>query len=273
MVQIRLSRRRLVMLVAAGAAAAAALASVGRVGAASVSRAATPAPLHVVAGAGDIRPVVDLFRELLGPDNGGGPGGKAGGRREINWDGVPDEFASPNPLPAEFFNAAEAPRARGAQLLTPGRHVAVSADADNQAGARVRFGDVNPTYANQFRAFSPERLFSPIGSNVVNLRFFVPGTDIPAGVRGFGAVYTDVDRQENTAFEYFDASGRSLGKFAVPPSPRGLSFLGVIFQRPIVARVRIEYGNRPLGPNETKRYDVAVMDDFIYGEPRSLRPQ
>jgi hypothetical protein len=224
----------------------------------------------VVRGAGDIRGVVARFRGLLGRDNGGTPARRQGGRREIDWDAVPDRFASPHALPGSFFNSTVAPRARGAVLQTPGRHVAVSADRDNAADAAVRFGNVNPTYRRQFRTFSAERLFSPIGSNVVNLTFRLPGTRTSAVVRGFGAVYTDIDRQENTAFEYFDARGRSLGEFAAPVSRNGLSFLGVVFGSAVVARVRIEYGNGRLGPNESSRYDVAVMDDFIYGEPRPL---
>lgn len=227
---------------------------------------------HVLTATGTsarrIRPWVNKFRRLLGPNNGGAPGGKRKGRREINWDAVPDEFAAPNALPGNFFNAPDAPRARGALLATPGDHVAVSADRDNPDGAAVRFGDVNAGYPSQFKTFSPERLFSPIGSNVVNLRFRVPGTSKPAVVRGFGAVYTDIDRRENTAFEYFRADGRSLGKFAAPVSKRGLSFLGVVYPKAIVARVRIKYGSGKLGPDDGRSYDAAVMDDFLYGEPR-----
>jgi hypothetical protein len=237
-------------------------------GGGGTSSAAKSSKATVVRGAGDIEPKVDEFRRLLGADNGAGPGGSASGRREINWDQVPDEFARPNPLPADFFNAKETPRARGAVLDTPGEGVAVSADSDNPSRAAVRFGDVNPGYSDQFKTFSPERLFSPIGSNIVNLKFFVPGTDTPAVVRGFGAVYTDVDRVENTAFEYFDNDGKSLGKFATPVSRDGLSFLGVVFPTAVVARVRIEYGNGKLGPDESATYDVAVMDDFLYGEPQ-----
>jgi hypothetical protein len=223
----------------------------------------------VVDGAGDIRPQVQEFRSLLGPDNGGAPDGDPDGRRELNWDKVPDQQAAPNPLPGDFFNATADPRARGAVLETPGERVAVSADRDNSAGAAVRFGDVNPSYSDQFVTFSEERLFSPIGSNIVDLTFNVPGTDTPAVTRGFGAVYTDIDREENTAFEYFDADGGSLGKFAAPVSDAGLSFLGVVFDEPIVARVRIEYGSGQLGPDDSPGYDVAVMDDFIYGEPQA----
>jgi hypothetical protein len=230
---------------------------------------AAPKP-KVVKGAGDISAKVAEFRALLGADNGTGPDQFPTGRREINWDAVPDESAAPNALPADFFDAQTAPRARGAVLETPGDHVAVSANAANPAGVPVRFGDVNPSYSDRFRTFSEERLFSPVGSNVVNLRFDVPGTKTRAGVRGFGAVYTSVDRKESAAFEYFDKRGKSLGKFAVPVSKNGLSFLGVRFPNPIVARVKIVYGNNKLGPNDSGKYDVAVMDDFIYGEPQAL---
>jgi hypothetical protein len=235
----------------------------------SVTTVAADREPTVVRGAGDITEAVDEFRQLLGPDNGGEPNGSANGRREINWDGVPDEAARPNRFPADFFDADQAPRARGAVLETPGESLGVSADAANPSGAAPRFGDINPGYTEQFKTFSAERLFSPIGSNVVDLTFHVPGTDTPGVVRGFGAVYTDVDRAENTAFEYFDADGESLGQFAVPVSEDGLSFLGVSFPEAVVARVRIEYGSDPLGPDDGPQYDVAVMDDFIYGEPQA----
>jgi len=226
---------------------------------------------RVVKGSGDITEVVGQFRRLLGPDNAGAPKGDPAGHRELTWDKVPDELAAPKFLPADFFNAKKAPRARGALLETPGDGVMVSADSDNPNGAAPRFGHINRSYSDQFKTFSPERLFSPVGSNVVDLRFYVPGTDTPGVVRGFGAVYTDVDKKENTAFEYFDSAGKSLGKYATPVSVDGLSFLGVVFERPVVARVRIEYGSGKLGPDDSADYDVAVMDDFIYGEPRPGR--
>ena len=226
---------------------------------------------RVVTGTGDLKAAVRRFRQLLGPNNGGAPGGDAKGHREIDWDSVPDELASPNALPGDFFNATTAPRARGAILATPGTNVAVSADSSNPAGAAVRFGNINPSYVSQFRTFSAERLFSPIGSNVVNLTFRVPGTSTRAFVRSFGAVYTDIDKAENTAFEFFSPTGRSLGKFKAPKSKGGRSFLGVVFvKRYRAARVRIKYGTGQLGPSDSRRYDVAVMDDFFYGEPRAI---
>jgi hypothetical protein len=224
----------------------------------------------VVSGSGAITDAVEAYRAVLGgEDNGGTPVAHPDGRREIDWDGVPDEFADPSFLPADFFNAATAPRARGAVFTTPGEGVKVSADSANENGTNVRFGEIDLSYEDQFETFSPERLFSPIGSNLVDVTFFVPGTTTPAVVRGFGAVYTDVDGG-GSSFEYFDRDGDSLGRFEVPANDRGLSFLGVAFPTPRVARVRITYGNSPLGPAETpvNGVDVSVMDDFIYGEPQ-----
>ncbi len=236
----------------------------------SMAQTDCPRSKSVYAATGAIAPIVTQFRAALGaPDNAGVPGSQASGHREIDWDSVPDQFAAPNFLPGDYFNAPTAPRARGAFLSTPGTGVQVSADSVNPAQAAVRFGDINPTYSTIFRTFSPERLFSPIGSNIVDLTFFVPGTQQAAQVRGFGAVYTDVDRTESS-FTYFDKDDQVLGRFRVPASNNRLSFLGVAFDQAVVARVRIRYGTAPLGPNDSVENDVAVMDNFIYGEPRAI---
>ncbi|HEY8216742.1 MAG TPA: hypothetical protein VIH82_06395, partial [Acidimicrobiia bacterium] len=183
----------------------------------------------IVRGAGDLAPTIAKYQQLLGPDNGGVAQSFPAGRREINWDGVPDEFSEPNAYPPDFFNSTTEPRARGVVLSTPGDHLGVSADSDNPSGAPVRFGDINPTYVDTFRTNSPEKLFSPVGSNVATIKFYVPGTEEPAATRGFGAVYTDVDHKETAAFRFFDKRGKVLCTYAVPVSKDGLSFLGVAY--------------------------------------------
>jgi hypothetical protein len=235
---------------------------------------ATPAPAAsapvVVSGAGDITATVNQYRALLGdPNNVGAPGTQPAGRREINWDGVPDNLAAPNFLPGDFFNGPAAPLARGAVFSTPGTGVEVSANAVNPTNTPVRFGNINPSYSALFQTFSPEKLFSPIGSNIVNMAFFVPGSQTPAVISGFGAVYANV-HTDHTSFEYFDKNGQSLGQFKVPSAPGGLSFLGVMFNQPMVARVQIVYGTVALGPDDSDQNNVAVMDDFIYGEPQAI---
>jgi hypothetical protein len=236
--------------------------------------AATQAGPVVITAAGtkpdDVRAKVDEYRQLLGmPDNGGTPGSQPAGHREIVWDGVPDELAAPNFYLVDFFNDTKPPRARGAVLATAGQGLMVSADSDNPTGTPPRFGDINDSYSNIFTAYSGERMFSPVGSNIADLTFFVPGTTTPAVVRGFGAIYADVDT-DHTAFEYFDAQDKPLGTFATPISNNSLSFLGVAFPEPIIHRVRITYGTVALGPDDSAQNDVAVMDDFIFGEPQAI---
>ncbi|HEY4690859.1 MAG TPA: hypothetical protein VIK33_16225, partial [Anaerolineae bacterium] len=224
----------------------------------------------VITGAGsEVQAKVEAYRQLLGAvDNGGEPGSKTSGYRELNWDSLTDEESAPNFYTPGLFNAPTVPRARGAVFTTPGEGIMVSADGDNPSGTLPRFGNINPAYADIFKTFSAERLFSPIGSNIVDMTFFVPGTNTPAVVRGFGAIYTDVDTA-HTAFEYFDINGNSLGAFETPIADNDLSFLGVAFLTPVVARVQIRYGTDALGPDDGNGVDVAVMDNFIYGEPQA----
>lgn len=226
---------------------------------------------QIVSAAGDIASAVDEYRALLGENNGGDPGTRgATGYREINWDTIPDEFSAPGFYPSDFFNQPEAPRARGIVLNTPGEGLMVSANANNPSGTLPRFGNINPQYADIFKTFSEEKLFSPVGSNLVVITFFVPGTNTSAAVRGFGAVYTDVDTT-HTAFEYFDKDGNSLGSFETPIADNGLSFLGVVFDEAIVASVEVRYGTGALGPDDgAGDVDVAVMDNFIFGEPQAI---
>ena len=51
-----------------------------------------------------IQAAVDQFRTDLGALNPNTAQTFPGGRREINWDGVPDNFSAPNNLPNDFFN-------------------------------------------------------------------------------------------------------------------------------------------------------------------------
>jgi hypothetical protein len=210
-----------------------------------------------------IQSAVDAYRADLGDNNGPTPTPPAtpgAGRREINWDGVPAAVSSPTALPLDFF------RARGALFATPGKQVEVS---QNAGEGPVEFENRDPAAPGRFGTFSPQKLFTPVGSNVVDVRFVVPGTNERATTRGFGAVFTDVDRTGSTKIAYYDRRGRQIARYTVPASPGSetLSFLGATFERARVARVRIWSGNVPLGSREGGRRDVVVMDDFVYGEP------
>ncbi len=130
---------------------------------------------------------VDGFRTDLGTNNGVG-GSFISGRREINWDGVPAGFSDPNNLPGNFFNSNSA---LGAVFETPGSAFKVSANSG--LGTPERFGSINPSLPSSFSVFSSQKLFTAIDSNIVDVKFFVPGTNQAANVHGFGSLFTDVD--------------------------------------------------------------------------------
>ncbi len=204
---------------------------------------------------------VNGFRTALGTLNPNVAGSFGSGRREINWDGVPDALSAPNNMPANFFNVNSP---RGVVFSTPGSSFQVSGNA---GVAPVRFDNINATYSSTFQAFSQQRLFTPVGSNLMDVTFFVPGTTSPALTNGFGSIFADIDLTNTTSLAFFDASNNLLGTFFAQAQNNGLSFLGVLFNSAIVSRVRITTGNVPLGPNDGGGIDVVVMDDFIYGEP------
>lgn len=213
----------------------------------------------------DIQSAVDNFRAVLGnPNNGNAPGPLTVGRREINWDGG---GANTNAVVGSPFNGFR--NTRGAQFTTPGTGFVQAPPAGGaDGGLESVFG--NPSYGATFEAFSPVRVFTPIGSNITDALFFIPGTNgaVAAAVSGFGAIFSDVDLAATTSIEYFDPNGNSLGTFFATPFDNGLSFLGVRFSNELISRVRITTGNSSLGPNDGAGVDVVVMDDFLYSEPR-----
>jgi hypothetical protein len=203
-----------------------------------------------------IQAAVDQFRDDLGPSNDSFPAGESG-RREIDWDGVPDSQADPHMLPDGSYGA------RGVVLTTPGSGLQVSADASNLDDEPPLFG--RPSL---FEAFSPQRLFSPLGSTVTDVAFVVPGGTDPALSRGFGAVFTNVDTAGRSRIELFDATGALIVARNVPPASGNatLSFLGISLDEGRVARVRIKSGDNPPDSAVTTN-DTTVLDDFVYGEP------
>jgi hypothetical protein len=234
---------------------------------------------------------VAAFRTALGdPNNGNNPPPlDRSGRREINWDGVGGADTTTT-APVTPFNVFL--NTRGGQFTTPGMGLSQAPPSGGaQGGLEALFN--NPTYGATFGVFSAPRLFTPVGSNITEALFFVPGAnpnlqpgtnpEHPATVRGFGAVFTDVDepngsgpgkkkgnRGASTLMEYFDAHGKLLFSSFVPPSPGdgSLSFFGIVFDDARIARVRITTGDVAPGPDDDEKRDIVMMDDFIYGEPQ-----
>ena len=223
--------------------------------------------------------LINLAADLGGSNNGVG-GSFVSGRREINWDGVPDNFAEPNNFPVDFFNV-NSPRgaifnavedATGAAL----NQFAVS--ATTASGVPVRFANLNGNYSTNFTTFSAQRLFIARNTHILEVNFAIPGTNIPATVNGFGVIFTDVDSAsggDRSVIRVYDKNGRQLSAASAPVLNNGLSFVGISFNAgERIGRVVIESGNAALNSTNNdgaNGVDVVAMDDFIYGEPRATQ--
>lgn len=250
------------------------LLGIGSISAAPVVRQGTGA------NAAGLQATVDQFRADLGGSNNGVGNSFTAGRREINWDGVPDAFSEPNNLPLDFFNV-NSPRgvifnaiedATGAAL----NQFAVS--SNTASGIPVRFGNLNASYTTTFQTFSAQRLFTVRNTNIMEVTFVIPGTNIPATVNGFGVVFCDVDLANGgnrSLIRVYGADGRQLSAASASVLDNGLSFVGISFNAgERIARVVIESGNTALSSTNTdgaNGVDVVAMDDFIYGEPRATQ--
>jgi hypothetical protein len=245
-----------------------ALAAVAAIAACSNDSVTNPVPVApqatLVTATGNIATKVDDFRNLLGPSNGGTAGEQPTGRREITWDGAgANPFDNKNNFPPDFFNTTVK---SGAVFTT---------DGTGFRNDSTFFAEINPEYAAQFNFFSATKIFTPIGSNVLDQSFQVAGQPTPAVTRGFGIVFSDVDLADKTTIQLFAQDGSSLGTFAAPvrSDAGGLSFIGVTFDQPIIARVRITLGTGALAPNvnggtDGGTVDLVVLDNLIYGEPK-----
>jgi hypothetical protein len=225
-----------------------------------------------------LQSIVDQFRTDLGGANNGVGGSFQTGRREINWDGVPDAFSEPNNFPVDFFNV-NSPRgvifnavedATGAAL----NQFAVS--SNTASGVPVRFGNLNANYSTIFTTFSAQRLFTVRNTHIMEVNFVIPGTNVPATVSGFGVVFADVDSAtggNRSLIRVYDSAGRQLSAASAGVLDNGLSFVGISFNAgERIARVVIESGNTALSSTNNDGVDgvdVVAMDDFIYGEPKA----
>ena len=219
----------------------------------------------VVKATGDITEKLNQFRNILGIQLNSVPGA-IGGRREINWDGVPADLVNKS-LPSDFFNQVDIGSSQSRQRGFIYASVSGEFRVSNNG-----FNAVNPSSAGEFTTFSGDNAFANISSSLWDAGFQVPGEAIAASVKGFGIVFSDVDLDNTNSLEFFNED-KSLGKFFVPAKTTGsnFSFLGVYFKNEKVTRVRVAHdgklsdGQNDISNGGTK--DLVVMDDFLYDEP------
>lgn len=230
-----------------------------------------PPPPTEVKASGDLANAIAQFRTIIGDPLNGTPGQTAG-RREINWDGGTPQITNNDTFPLDFFNNTDAagPNARKRGLVYVGTNAALRLDSTS-------FAEIEATYADNFKPFSVKKLVASVNSNITEIEFKVAGTNTPASVKGFGAVFSDVDLDAYTTIQFYDGN-KSLGVFKVPvrTDANGHSFLGVHFPNDKITRIKITAGNGTLGTgnkditNDAAGKDLVVFDDFFYSEPVAL---
>lgn len=203
--------------------------------------------------AADIQSTVDAFRDTLGSLNGNLPVNVAGGRREVNWDGVPDAVSDPAAFPSDFFNGSTPGRARGIEFLPTGSSSAVEVSSSAASGVPIEFGA-----SDDFTTFSPEKLFRTVSGTTLDVLFFDPSSPaVAARTRGLGVVFTGLPGLYDITMSFFGPGDSLLDTSSVAlESAAGLAFLGMTFEDAVVTRVAIDTSSSSV-----------VMDDFIYGEP------
>ena len=211
-----------------------------------------------------ITPTRDDFRSAVGGGSVAPANGDFGGlRREINWDGVGAAFSDPSLLPGGFFNINSP---RGVVFSTPGTGFMVS----GVAPVTTLFG-----FPGDLQTFSASKLFAIVGSNVMDIQFFVPGTSTAATTSAFAAIFVDVKNNNLTRMQFFDLSNNEIfNRTAIAGANQSLSFLGGVANAgEKINRVRLTMPENFLVSNFVRNnelVDFVVMDDFLYATPSAV---
>jgi hypothetical protein len=240
-----------------------------------------PAPL-VFSGAGTANATAQFgaYKAAIGGVDNGGSGPQTSGFRTINWDGV-----GLGATDGVFTN----------EVITANHTVGIPLNRFQQRG--MFFNDIyavtdtsftteNPGLQppTQFPPFSGNKIFAMFNDNTIDFRFVQPSgpatTPQAAQTRGFGAIFLDVEKDNTTSIQYFH-NDTLLGTFFVPSTTSTQpSFLGVLFDNPVVTGVTITLGEGTLfsfdGATVTPGQpdlsisgttDQVATDDFVYPEP------
>ena len=203
----------------------------------------------------------EAFRALLGgPNNGSSPFQNPSGHRQVNWDAP----IVPTDMPGDFFANTVT---RGLLLDSASGKFFVSNEPNS--GDHL-FDSINVLASELFQTFSDFRLFAPGGREntfLINFKDPNPNSALDATVQGFGAIFVNVEKEEDTRMTFMDETGCVLAEEFVKASPGGLSFLGVFVgeEDPQIFEIEIELGKHSIDKNKSN--GVTVMDDFLYSEP------
>lgn len=214
-----------------------------------------------------------------GVDNGASAGEQASGLRRIDWDALELDGSQPESLTISAGHTVTAPigsqQERGVELGSP---IAVSNDG---------FASVNASAVGLFEAFSAGNLAAPFNTNTIALDIVAPSSPgaapVPAATRALGVTFLNVRLPNTTSIEY--RSGQALlAKVFAPAGPAGKpSFVGALFDQPLVTSVLITLGTARIfsfdGTNTLANFsgeggeqNMVAADDIVLAEPAREGP-
>lgn len=205
-----------------------------------------------------------LFRQDLGGAYNGVGGSYTSGYREITWEDAPANAIGG--LQEQFYNKTSP---RGA-VIAPADYGPQSLIVSSSGAGSYYYLFQN--YHQGFMAYSGERIAGQPYLPHLEITFRVPGTDIPASVNGFGAVFSDVDLGGSAWISLYDEKGELITRIAPESQSSGLSFVGQSYTNGIrVSRVHISLGNWGLHyDGDGGDRDKVALDNIIFGEPRPI---
>ncbi len=207
-----------------------------------------------------------------------------GGFRTITWDGVKtdgtDAAAGPNSTVVITPHTVGIPldRFQGSGVYF-GAVYAVSNDGFVDVNPSV--GAPNPTL---LPAFSKPNTFAMFNDNGIDFKFVVPSatnsTIVSAASRGFGAVFLNVEQANTTSIQYFNGNQLLDTEFAPVGGKGQPSFVGALFNSPVVTRVVLTLGtdvifkfdgttvtSGPADSGSSTGTNLVATDDWAFAEP------
>jgi hypothetical protein len=239
------------------------------------------------ANTSDLALTMAFFRQDLGGTINPAGNSYTSGRREIDWEDYQPVLSygdGPAQFPYEYYNKIKPLGVVFNTAYDASNSITtmnVSSPSQNNPGY-VQFKRTDLTYAPLFKPFSGTKMFASLINTRFEATFCIPGTNIPATVKGFGAVLADIE--DYAYMTFYDEAGKIIHGEGISGTTvnDSYTFVGVSFPDGTrIARVDIQLGTTPIYESAdgtkpecstpTCSTDYVAMDNVIFGEPRAMR--
>lgn len=179
-----------------------------------------------------------------------------GQSQNINWDG---------PAVKDKTNGGRAMLQRDIFLNGAGfRQLTIALQSEQPFASEDEFG----FSGSGLKSFTDTVNFAPY-ANTLTIDFFLEDKSTRGLIHGFGAIFTDVELPLKSGLRAFDASGKVVANVRARPQKSGShQFIGVMFNKPTIARIVLDMGddeNLPNNPEDlANQVDLVAVDDWLF---------